>query len=136
MHTRVKLLRVYSQIGDAGEDHTQIVGGYTVKLLGGIYPPLVSAPLLSKLDLPSSVTSQNFIFSKQCLRQGCLNPASLPVGGLEINKKRNFARNQINVPPVLFCHHLKFWKNYIEIRQSLHLIFRQFLHQISLETVI
>ena len=24
--------------GDAGEDHTQIVGGNTVKLLGGIYP--------------------------------------------------------------------------------------------------
>ena len=32
---------------DADEDHTQIVGGDTVKLLGGIYPPLprVSAPL-------------------------------------------------------------------------------------------
>ena len=26
--------------GDADEDHTQIVGGYTVKLLGGIYPPI------------------------------------------------------------------------------------------------
>ena len=25
--------------GDADEDHTQIVGGYTVKLLGRIYPP-------------------------------------------------------------------------------------------------
>ena len=25
--------------GDADEDHTQIVGGYTVKLLRGIYPP-------------------------------------------------------------------------------------------------
>ena len=24
--------------GDADEDHTQIVGGYTIKLLGGIYP--------------------------------------------------------------------------------------------------
>ena len=24
---------------DAEENHTQIVGGYTVKLLGGIYPP-------------------------------------------------------------------------------------------------
>ena len=31
--------------GDADEDHTQIVGGYTVKLLGGMYPPRVSAPL-------------------------------------------------------------------------------------------
>ena len=33
--------------GDADEDHTQIVGGSTVKLLGGyISPsPLVSAPL-------------------------------------------------------------------------------------------
>ena len=37
--------------GDAGEDHTQIVGGDTVKLLGGIYPPRVSAPLLAKLEL-------------------------------------------------------------------------------------
>ena len=27
-------------VGDADEDHTQIVGGYTVKLLGGIYPPI------------------------------------------------------------------------------------------------
>ena len=26
--------------GDADEDHTQIVGGYTVKLLGGIYLPI------------------------------------------------------------------------------------------------
>ena len=26
--------------GDADEDHSQIVGGYTVKLLGGIYPPI------------------------------------------------------------------------------------------------
>ena len=25
--------------GDAREDHTQIVGGYTVKLLGGYIPP-------------------------------------------------------------------------------------------------
>ena len=34
--------------GNADEDHTQIVGGYTVKSLKGIYsphPPLVSAPL-------------------------------------------------------------------------------------------
>ena len=26
--------------GDADDDHTQIVGQYTVKLLGGIYPPI------------------------------------------------------------------------------------------------
>ena len=26
--------------GDANEDRTQIIGGYTVKLLGGIYPPI------------------------------------------------------------------------------------------------
>ena len=34
--------------GDADEDHTQIVGGYTVKLLEDIssHPLLVSAPLL------------------------------------------------------------------------------------------
>ena len=25
--------------GDAAKDHTQIAGGYTFKLLGGIYPP-------------------------------------------------------------------------------------------------
>ena len=33
--------------GDADEDYTQIIGGDTVKLLGGIYPPSprVSAPL-------------------------------------------------------------------------------------------
>ena len=30
--------------GDADEDHTQIIGGDTVKLLGGYIPP-VSAPL-------------------------------------------------------------------------------------------
>ena len=30
---------------DADEDHTQTVRGYTVKLLGGIYPPRVSTPL-------------------------------------------------------------------------------------------
>ena len=36
--------------GDADEDHAQIVGGYTVKLLGEIYsphPPLVLAPLVA-----------------------------------------------------------------------------------------
>ena len=26
--------------GDADEDHTQIVGGYTIKFLGRIYPPI------------------------------------------------------------------------------------------------
>ena len=26
--------------GDADKDHTQIAGGYTVKLLRGIYPPI------------------------------------------------------------------------------------------------
>ena len=31
--------------GDADEDHTQIIGRDTVKLLGGIHPPRVSAPL-------------------------------------------------------------------------------------------
>ena len=31
--------------GDADIDHTQIIGGDTVKLLGGIYPPRVLAPL-------------------------------------------------------------------------------------------
>ena len=33
MHTRVKLLGE-----NADEDHTQIIGGDAVKLLGGIYP--------------------------------------------------------------------------------------------------
>ena len=38
--------------GDADENHTQIVGGYTVKLLGGYipHPPWVSAPLLPRTD--------------------------------------------------------------------------------------
>ena len=27
--------------GDSDEDHTQIVGGYTVKLLGGYNPPIL-----------------------------------------------------------------------------------------------
>ena len=31
--------------GDADVDHTQIIGGDNVKLLGRIYPPRVSAPL-------------------------------------------------------------------------------------------
>ena len=31
--------------GDADVGHTQTIGGDTVKLLGGIYPPRVSAPL-------------------------------------------------------------------------------------------
>ena len=31
--------------GDADEDHTQIIGGDAVKLLGGYPPPRVSAPL-------------------------------------------------------------------------------------------
>ena len=38
--------------GDADEDHTQIIGGDTAKLLGGIYPPSpprVSAPLPGRL---------------------------------------------------------------------------------------
>ena len=30
--------------GDADEDHTQIVGGYTVKLLGGYIPPGFGTP--------------------------------------------------------------------------------------------
>ena len=47
MHTRVKLL------GDKDADHTQIIGGDTVKLLGEIYPPSppprVSAPLMFRV---------------------------------------------------------------------------------------
>ena len=40
--------------GDADEDHTQIVRGYTVKFLGGIYPP--SPRVLAPLAPP------NFLF--------------------------------------------------------------------------
>ena len=42
MHTRVKLLE-----GMQIEDHTQIIGGDAVKILGEVYPPSprVSAPL-------------------------------------------------------------------------------------------
>ena len=38
--------------GDADVDHTQIIGGDTVKLLGGIYPlhpPRVLAPLITTI---------------------------------------------------------------------------------------
>ena len=34
--------------GDVDDDHTQFFWGDTVKLLGGIYPPRVSAPRLVK----------------------------------------------------------------------------------------
>ena len=44
--------------GDADEDHTQIIGGDTVKLLGGIYPPI--PPGLRHSCLQSS-TSQTQI---------------------------------------------------------------------------
>ena len=37
--------------GDADEDHTQIIGGDTVKLSGGIYPSRVSAPLAAVVVL-------------------------------------------------------------------------------------
>ena len=33
--------------GDADVDHSQTIGGDTAKLLEGIYPPIVSAPLVS-----------------------------------------------------------------------------------------
>ena len=33
--------------GDVDVDHTQIIGRDTIKLLGGMYPPRVLAPLLS-----------------------------------------------------------------------------------------
>ena len=38
MQTRVKLL------GDADVEHSQIIGGNAVKLLGGIYPPIPPPP--------------------------------------------------------------------------------------------
>ena len=39
--------------GDADINHTQIIGGETVKLLGGIYPPIprVSAPLVITINV-------------------------------------------------------------------------------------
>ena len=43
IHTRVKLLG-----GDADIDHTQIIGGDTVKLLGDISPPGFGTPAFSK----------------------------------------------------------------------------------------
>ena len=47
MQTRVKLLGV-----DADVDHTQIIWGDTVKLLGGYtpHPPRVSAPLYANKE--------------------------------------------------------------------------------------
>ena len=43
--------------GDADEDHTQIIDGDTVKLLGGIYPPIPPGfrhPCLKPLILSKS----------------------------------------------------------------------------------
>ena len=39
--------------GDADENHTEIVGGYTVKWLGVIYAPIPPPPLVSALLLYS-----------------------------------------------------------------------------------
>ena len=36
--------------GDADVDHSQTIGGDTAKLLGGIYLPLVSAPLMLQFN--------------------------------------------------------------------------------------
>ena len=53
--------------GDADVDHSQTIGGDTAKLLGEIYPPLVSAPLdvtesrLNKLSVQLSVPGENFL---------------------------------------------------------------------------
>ena len=44
--------------GDADEDYTQIVGEYTVKLLGG-YIPLVFAPLILTHHLQNTQTFEN-----------------------------------------------------------------------------
>ena len=44
--------------GNADEDHTQIVGGYTAKSLGGDISPLVSAPLSSTPPLSRVRLSQ------------------------------------------------------------------------------
>ena len=41
--------------GDADEDHTQIVGGYTVKLLGGCIPPSPSFGTPGPSKLPFSL---------------------------------------------------------------------------------
>ena len=45
MHTRVKLLG-----GDADEDHTQIIGGNTVKLLGGYILPGFDTPGWERIE--------------------------------------------------------------------------------------
>ena len=48
---------------DADEDHTQIIGGDTVKINGGIYPPnttLISAPLPLRFVLRSFIFHSNF----------------------------------------------------------------------------
>ena len=38
-------------VGDADVDHSQTIGGDTAKLLGVIYPPLVSAPLTTGMNM-------------------------------------------------------------------------------------
>ena len=49
--------------GDADEDHTQIVWGYTVKLLGGYIPPppLVSAPLVALKTNEQTISLRNTV---------------------------------------------------------------------------
>ena len=42
--------------GNLDEDHTQIIGGYSVKLLWGIYPPRVSASLFTALAIDETFT--------------------------------------------------------------------------------
>ena len=37
--------------GDADVDHSQTIGGDTAELLGVIYPPLVSAPLTTGMNM-------------------------------------------------------------------------------------
>ena len=58
--TDLRLDAYQSQIigGDADEDHAQIVGGDTVKLLAPMNNPRVSAPLLAKVKFQVYVVAK------------------------------------------------------------------------------
>ena len=73
MQTRVKLLG-----GDADVDHTQVIGGNTVKLLGGMYfpiPPGFSTPVCVKFNVDSDkYGSMGIFWGKSGSTEQTLNP--------------------------------------------------------------
>ena len=56
--------------GDADEDHTQVVGGYTVKLLGGIYPPILPCFGTTVHNIHTNRQNRLSIFPQNTVDQG------------------------------------------------------------------